>query len=175
MTSSAINPPRSLAPWLLSAPAVALLFAFFLVPLILLVRVSLFESPGGVGFYRADTWSASAYRDLLGERFGRGLIAFTIALGVAVATLAVLLGYPLALFISSLPRRAKRVALGIVLLPKLANVYVVLYGLNLLLGNAGPVNRTLAALGLTSEPLPLAHNLAGVLIAETYLILRMRS
>jgi ABC-type Fe3+ transport system permease subunit len=58
-----------------------------------------------------------------------------------------------------------------VILPKLANVFVVLYGVNLLLGNGGPVNRSLLGRGLTSAPVRLTHNLAGVLIGETYLIL----
>jgi putative spermidine/putrescine transport system permease protein len=155
--------------WLLAAPAVVLLVAFFLVPLVLLVRVSLFESAVGEGFYRPGTWSVRSYAELLGERFGRGIIAFTVALGVAVGALAVVIGYPLALFIHSLPRQAKILALGVVLLPKLANVYVVLYGLNLLLGSAGPINRAVVALG--AEPLPLTHNLAGVVIGETYLLL----
>jgi ABC-type spermidine/putrescine transport system permease subunit I len=146
--------------------------ACFLVPLLLLVRVSFYESPeAGVGFYRAGTWSTHAYVEMLGERFGRGIITFTIGLGVTVAALSLLIGYPLALFVHSLPRRAKVLALGVVILPKLANVFIVLYGVNLMLGNTGPVNRSLVWLGVTNEPLLLTHNLLGVLIAETYLIL----
>lgn len=167
--------PRASRPfisWLLAAPAIVLLLAFFLWPMLLLLRVSFFESPeAGVGFYRPGTWSTHAYIELLGERFGRGIITFTIALGVSVAALSLLIGYPLALFIHSLPRRAKVLALGVVILPKLANVFIVLYGINLLLGNIGPVNRSLLWLGLTHEPLLLVHNLIGVVIAETYLIL----
>jgi ABC-type spermidine/putrescine transport system permease subunit I len=159
-------------PWLLSAPAVGVLLVLFAGPLLLLLRVSLYESsPGGTGFYRPGTWSACAYAELLGERFGRGIVAFTVLLGVAVAALSVLIGYPLALFIHSLPRRAKAFALGAVVLPKLANVFVIIYGVNLLLGHSGPVNRALLLLGATSEPLLLTHNLFGVLVAETYLIL----
>ncbi|MDB5312729.1 MAG: potB [Gemmataceae bacterium] len=157
-------------PWLLAAPAVVLLAGFFLGPLLLLLRVSLYEGSGS-GFYRPGTWSADAYAELVGERFGRGIIAFTVALGTGVAALSVLIGYPLALFIHTLPRRAKWLALAAVVLPKLANVFVVLYGVNLLLGNSGPVNRSLLWLGLATEPLPLTHSLTGVLIAETYLIL----
>jgi ABC-type spermidine/putrescine transport system permease subunit I len=169
-----VTPPRTppILPWLLSAPAVAALLALFAGPLLLLLRVSLHESSaGGAGFYQPGTWSAGAYAELLGEPFGRGIIAFTVGLGAAVAALSVLLGYPLALFIHSLPRRAKALALGVVVLPKLANVFVVLYGVNMLLGHSGPVNRTLLLLGITSEPLLLTHNLFGVLVAETYLIL----
>jgi ABC-type spermidine/putrescine transport system permease subunit I len=157
-------------PWFLAAPAVALLLVGFLGPLLVLVRVSLYE-PGSGGRFFTGTWSAAAYAELLGERFGRGVIAFTVFLGLAVAALAVLLGYPLALFIHSLPRRAKRLALAAVLLPKLANVFVVLYGVNLLLGHHGPVNRLLVLTGAVAEPLLLTHNLFGVLIGETYLIL----
>jgi len=161
-----------LLPWLLSAPAIALLLAFFLVPLLLLLRMSFFESTvGGEGFYRPETWSTHAYEEMLGERFGRGIILFTIALGATVASLSLLIGYPLALFIHSLPRRLKVLSLGIVILPKLANVFIVLYGVNLLLSNSGPVNRVLVWLGLIQETLLLTHNLIGVLIAETYLIL----
>jgi ABC-type spermidine/putrescine transport system permease subunit I len=165
------TPSRPLVPWLFAAPAVILLVTLFLVPLVLLVRVSLFESGGGDGFYRPGTWSVRAYAELLGERFGRGLVAFTVALGVGVAALALAIGYPLALVIHSLPSRSRLIALGIVLLPKFANVSVVLYGMNLLLGNTGPVNRSLVLLGLVAEPIPLTHNLAGVIIAETYLVL----
>jgi ABC-type spermidine/putrescine transport system permease subunit I len=161
----------TLAPWLLAAPAVGLLLALFAGPLLLLIRVGLFEPSGGAGFYQPGTWSARAYADLLGGRFGRGVILFTAGLGVAVAALSVLVGYPLALFIHSLPRRAKAVALGAVVLPKLANVFVVLYGVNLLLSQTGPVNRLLLFSGLAAEPLLLTHNLFGVLVAETYLIL----
>jgi ABC-type spermidine/putrescine transport system permease subunit I len=166
-------PPRAspLVPWLLAAPAVVLLVCFFLGPLVLLVRVSLFESAVPEGLYRPGTWSVRAYAELLGGRFGRGIIGFTVGLGVGVAVLSVLIGYPLALFIHSLPRRAKLLALGVVVLPKLANVFVVLYGVNLLLGRAGPVNQTLQWLGVIHEPLLLTHNLVGVLIAETYLIM----
>lgn len=158
-------------PWLLSAPAALLLLALFVGPLLLLVRVSLYESAtGGNGFYSPGTWSVRGYTELVGERFGRGVLVFTVLLGVSTAVLSVVVGYPLALFIHSLPRRTKRLALGAVILPKLANVFVVLYGLNLVLGFSGPVNRGMLLLGITSEPLMLTHNLFGVLVAEVYLV-----
>jgi ABC-type spermidine/putrescine transport system permease subunit I len=169
-----VTPRRTspVVPWLLSAPAAALLLALFAGPLLLLLRVSLYESSdGGTGFYRPGTWTLRAYGELLGEPFGRGVVAFTVALGAAVAALSVLIGYPLALFIHALPRRAKALAIGAVVLPKLANVFVVLYGMNLLLGHSGPVNHALLAFGITSEPLLLTHSLFGVVVAETYLVL----
>ena len=158
-------------PWLLASPAVLLLVAFFVAPAALLLRVSFYESGGGAGVYRGGTFTTAAYAELLGEPNGRGVIAFTVALGFGVAALSVLIGYPLAFYIHTLPRRARVLALAAVILPKLTNVFVVLYGVNLLLGNAGPVNGVLRWLGVIHEPLLLSHNLAGVVIAETYLIL----
>jgi ABC-type spermidine/putrescine transport system permease subunit I len=159
-------------PWLLSAPAVVLFLALFVAPLLLLVRVSLFESaPDGTGFYQPGTWSAHAYAELVGEPFGRGVIVFTVALGVAVAVLSVVVGYPLAVFVHSLPRRAKALALVAVMLPKLASVFVVLYGVNMLLGYSGPVNRALVTAGAVAEPLQLTHSLFGVIVGETHLLI----
>jgi ABC-type spermidine/putrescine transport system permease subunit I len=161
-------------PWLLASPAILLLLTFFLAPLVLLVRVSLLQSaPGGTGFYRPETWSLQAYETLLGERFGQRVLGFTIGLGVSVAAISVLIGYLLALFIHSLPPRLKLVALGVVVLPKLANVFVVLYGTSLLLSllsHSEALNQSLLWLGVVDQPLLLTHNLVGVLIAETYLI-----
>jgi ABC-type spermidine/putrescine transport system permease subunit I len=101
----------------------------------------------------------------------RGLLAFTVALGIGVAAVTIVISYPVALAIQSLPRRTRLVTLGLVILPKLANVAVVIYGINLLLGHSGPVNRLLLVLGLIVEPLPLSHSLFGVVIAETYLLM----
>jgi ABC-type spermidine/putrescine transport system permease subunit I len=171
LSSMSLRTPSAVTPWLLAAPAVVLLVAGFLGPLLLLGRMSLYQSHESGRLYEPGTWSVAAYHQLLGERFGRGVIGFTVALGCGVAALAVLIGYPLALFIHTLPRRARRLALGAVLLPKLANVFVVLYGVNLLLGRGGPVNQFLMFAGVTTEPLLLTHNLIGVVIAETYLIL----
>jgi ABC-type spermidine/putrescine transport system permease subunit I len=149
-----------------------LLLAFLVVPLFLLLRVSFYESPqAGAGFYQSGTWSTDAYVELFGEKFGRGIIAFSILLGATVAVLSVLIGYPLALFIHSLPRRAKSLALGVVILPKLANAFIVTLGINLLLSRNGPVNSALLIFGMIEGPLFLTHNLIGVLISETYFIL----
>jgi ABC-type spermidine/putrescine transport system permease subunit I len=58
-----------------------------------------------------------------------------------------------------------------ILLPKLANVLAVLFGLQHLLGANGAVNGILAGIGLTSTPLTLNRNLFGALLGEVYLIL----
>ena len=64
-----------LVPWVLAAPATFLLMVAFAGPMILLVRVSLYESPvDGTGFYRPGTWSVGAYTEQYGRPFGRHVV-----------------------------------------------------------------------------------------------------
>jgi ABC-type spermidine/putrescine transport system permease subunit I len=169
---------RRWAPWLCAGPAILMLVVLFVLPMLLLLRVSLFEGGGqsgfglgAGGFYRPGTWTLQAYGTLLGDFYFRDVLGFTVALGVGLALLSVLIAYPLALFIRSLRGWVKWLALSAVVLPKLANLLVVIYGWVLILSNEGPINRTLLRLGLSSQPLELLHNLTAVVIGETYLIL----
>ncbi|MFO0929457.1 MAG: hypothetical protein U0736_20910 [Gemmataceae bacterium] len=61
--------------------------------------------------------------------------------------------------------------LAVVLAPKLASVLVILFGLQLLLADTGPVNRALVATGLIAAPLQLLRGPAGAVIGEATLIL----
>jgi ABC-type spermidine/putrescine transport system permease subunit I len=155
-------------PYLLSAPAVLFVILFLACPLTLLLRLSLCKEAEGRGFYQPGTWTFAGYAAL--DHYTAHIVVFTVTLACLLAFLSVLLAYPLALFIHRLPPRRKALALVLVLLPKLANALVVIYGLILLLDNAGPINSLLGALGQT-EPLTLKHNLIGTIVGELYLIL----
>ena len=161
---------RRATPYLLSAPAAGLLLALLAGPLLLLARVSLYEPPRGRGFFAPGTWTLANYA-AAADGYGLTLLGYTVLFGVGVAGLTVLIAYPLALFIRSLPRGARTPALACVLLPKLASVLVVLFGLQQLLGDGGPVNRLLLAAGLVGEPLRLVHARAGAVVGEVYMIL----
>jgi ABC-type spermidine/putrescine transport system permease subunit I len=164
--------------WLLSLPGLAFLLVFFALPLLVLLRVSVFEGGGrsgfgigGGGFYKPGTWSLEAYRGLFADAYFSDVLRFTIRFGLHAALLSVLLGFVLALLISRLQGWQRGLALGLVFLPKLANVLVMVYGLQLLLGDIGPVNRLLAALHTGVDALPLLHGYTGALIGEVYLVL----
>ncbi|MGE3805544.1 MAG: ABC transporter permease, partial [Gemmataceae bacterium] len=96
-----MNSPRTTwRPLGLALPAVALLVLFFLLPMVLLVRVSLYEGGGqsgfgigGRGFYTPGTWTLETYRHLLGERYFRSVLSFTVYLGLVVTGLTLLIAY----------------------------------------------------------------------------------
>jgi ABC-type spermidine/putrescine transport system permease subunit I len=153
-----------------------LLAVFFIGPVLYLARLSLYEGGGSSGFgigsggfYQPNTWSLSSYINLLTDKYFRDVFLFTILLGIGVTLLTLLLAYPLALTIHELSPRLKVLALTAVILPKLTNPLLIVYGLVLILSNTGPVNNILQALGIIAQPLTLVQNLLGVVIGETYL------
>jgi ABC-type spermidine/putrescine transport system permease subunit I len=156
---------------LLVAPAAALLAVFFVGPVVLLMRVSLYAASAGRGFYQPGTWAPGNYADLLADSYFREVLVFTVLLALGLSLLVLLIAYPLALFIHALSPRAKTIALAAVVLPKFASMLVTIYGLQALLARSGPVNRLLVGIGLVGEPIALTRNLAGVVIGETYLLL----
>jgi ABC-type spermidine/putrescine transport system permease subunit I len=166
----------NLAALLLIMPALILLICFFVAPMILLGRVSLYEGGGnsgfgiGTGFYTPGTWTLNAYFTLFTDQYFWEILTFTVMLGIGITVVTLLLAYPLSLFIQKRTPRWKAIALAAVILPKLANPLVIIYGIQLLLSNSGPINQLLLALRLISEPLTLFHNLFGVVVGGTYLI-----
>jgi ABC-type spermidine/putrescine transport system permease subunit I len=156
-------------PYLLSAPAVAMLVGLLAFPLLLLARVSLCEPAHGRGFFTPGTWTVVIYAVVM-NGYHLSILGFTVLFGAAVATLTVAVAYPLALFVRSLRPSMRRVALACVLLPKLASVLVILFGLQQMLGDAGLVNRALVTMGIVPEPIRLVRNGFGATIAETVLI-----
>lgn len=170
-------PSIRLSPLLLTAPALILLICFFVAPMILLGRVSLYKGGGrsgfgigGGGFYTPNTWTLDAYFTLFKDQYFWEVLTFTVLLGIGMTVVTLLLAYPLALFIQGLTPRWKAIALAAVVLPKLANPLVIIYGIQLLLSNSGPINQLLLTFGLISTPLMLFHNVTGVVIGGTYLI-----
>lgn len=168
---------RSPAPWLWAAPALALLLGFGLWPLVGLARISLMEGGGrsgfGIGsaFYEPGTWTLAPYLSLGEDQFFKDVAIFTLSLGVSVAAICVLLGWPLAHFIWTLRGKWKFLALSAVVAPKLSNLLVTIYGLKFILDDYGALNSLLLAAGLRETPLALHHNLAGVVIGKVLLVL----
>ncbi len=163
--------------WLWAAPSVVLLAGLLAWPMICLVRLSLCEGGSrsgfgiGASFYKPCTWTLQVYDTLVHERYFREVLGFTIWLGFVVAAVCVVLGYAAAHFLWCLPRRWKPAALSCIIIPKLSSLLVTIYGLKIILGDHGPVNSFLALLGLTHEPVMLQHNVTGVVIGKTLLVL----
>lgn len=163
-----MNSRRAALLW--SSPAILLLVGLVAWPMARLIRLSLSERSGNA-LFDPGTWTLQSYRDLQGDSYFWELYSFTLMLGGLITLVCIILAWPVAYLIWQLGPRAKAVALAAVIVPKLSNLLVTIYGLKLILGDYGPINRLLKWVHLVDSPISLQNNLTGVVIGESLLIL----
>lgn len=159
--------------FLLAAPSVILFMAFFLAPLAWMVRLSTYEA-GGKGqsrFYETGTFTLKHFAEILGDPFFLKLGWVTLQLGLIITVITMAIAIPFAIYIHRARGLYKRALVMAVILPKLTNLLVLMYGVLLLLGDTGYINQALLALHLVSEPLPLFANLAALVFGEVLIVL----
>ena len=159
--------------FLLAAPSVILFIAFFLAPLAWMVRLSTYEA-GGKGqsrFYEAGTFTLRHFAEILGDPFFLKLGWVTLQLGLIITVVTMAIAIPFAIYIHRAAGLYKRALVMAVILPKLTNLLVLMYGVLLLLGDTGYINQVLLALRVVAEPLPLFANLAALVFGEVLIVL----
>jgi putative spermidine/putrescine transport system permease protein len=102
--------------------------------------------------------------------FGRILVR-TFGISAAVTLWCLLLGYPLAYWLSTLSARRANVLMILVLVPFWTSILVRVAAWIVLLQSAGLVNRSLMGLGLIEQPLALLFNRTGVIVAMVHILL----
>lgn len=143
------------------------LVVLFLAPLAIVCAYSLLTRGvyGGV----EQPWTLESYRRLADPLYGTILLR-SVALSLAATAICLLLGLPLALFISRAQRR-RNLYLQLVILPFWTSFLVRTYAWMFLLRDTGLVNTALIGLGVLREPLPLLYNDGAVLLGLVYAFL----
>jgi spermidine/putrescine transport system permease protein len=147
-------------------PAVAWLAVFFLLPLAFILVVSL-GSRDELGRIVLDDLSLDNYRRAFNPDY---LPTIITALRYAALTTvaALLIGYPIAYWISRYGGRRKILLLLLVMLPFWTSWLIRTYAWMIILGDNGVVNAGLQAVGLTSEPIILLNTDFSVVLGMTY-------
>lgn len=145
---------------LMVLPALALLGLGFLWPLLVLARMSLNRTAEGGAL--VPDWSTGVYARLAADEFTWGLTAASLRLAAVAATVALLLAYPMALFLFRSTSRWRGALAVAAVAPLLVSGTVRVIGWLAILGDNGMVNAGIAALGLPRQP--LINNWAGVQI-----------
>jgi len=95
----------------------------------------------------------------------------TFVIGFAVTVFALLLGYPLAYWISTLNERRANLVMILVLIPFWTSILVRVAAWIVILQSEGLVNKALIGSGLIHDPLALLFNRVGVYISMTHILL----
>jgi spermidine/putrescine transport system permease protein len=146
-----------LAPWLLVAPGILWLLAFYVFPTITLARTSVAtgERPWYDGYQRAFT----DYGDHLLRSFGYALSATLIA---------ILLGYPLAYVLAFRSGKLKNFLLGLVILPFFTTFLVRTFAWKTILNDDGIVVNALGLFNLLPAEGRLLNTVWAVIGGITY-------
>ena len=147
----------------LVTPALVLILVIMLVPVGWLFYLSLLSDQGA--------WTLEHYQRMWEQpSYGR-TFRTTFEVSLLTTGLCILLGYPLAFFLSELPKRAANLCMIAVLLPLWTSLLVRTYAWLVLLQRRGLINNWAIELGLWDEPLALVHNLTGTLIGTVHVML----
>jgi putative spermidine/putrescine transport system permease protein len=144
--------------WALIMPALLLMTAFYIAPILQVLAISITEPQPGLGNYERLFTSESVQR----------VIGTTLRIGVITTAVALLLGYVLAYRIAMSGPKAQRWWLLAVLVPLWISVLVRAFAWVTLLRRQGLVNQGLLAAGVIDQPLALVWNELGIVIGMVH-------
>ncbi len=149
----------------LALPGAALLVAIYAWPMLRLFRMA-FNETGGTGAM-VETWSLATWAKLMADSFTLDVTLSSLKISLISTTAALLLAYPVALFLFRTQSRWRGLLAVIAVAPMLVNSVVRVFGWLAILGDRGLVNSILLGLGLTSAPVRLVYNFTGATVGLT--------
>lgn len=149
---------------LLLTPILLLIVAVFDLPLLNTAYWSIYDSSSGA-------LTTQFYTEFARSGIYSRIIWRTLVVALKVTVLTMLLGYPLAYWVTKLLSRTRMVVLGCIVTTFWVSILVRTYAWIVILGNGGLVNRTLLSLGLTTRPIEFLYNEIGIVIGMTNVLL----
>lgn len=147
----------------LSSPALILVLVVLVLPVGWLFYVSFIGAEG--------RFSLENYERMITRKSYARIFQTTFQVSLLTTGLCILIGYPLAYFISQLPNRLANLCLITVLLPFWTSLLVRTYAWLVLLQKRGLINDWAISLGLWDEPVKMVHNMTGTLIGMVHIML----
>lgn len=164
-TSSQNNLLYRSSKYYLLLPSYFWIVIFFILPFVLLVIVSV-ATRQMYGGYDYNFILVNYIRSFDPIYFK--IILRTILYAASTSIITLLIGYPLAYYISFTKGIKKIILIFLILLPFWTNFLIRVYSWNAILGNYGIINSTLIYFGIINEPLSLLNNLISVNIGLIY-------
>jgi len=164
MSARAARLRRSAIPYLLSLPAGAWLLAFFLIPLVAILALSLMVGNPVRGF--TLTWNFDIYPDAIGQyatQFGRSFLYGGVSTLISLVVM-----YPVAYWIAFHGGRYKSTLLFLILLPFFVSFVIRILSWQFILADEGIVLGTLKDLHLIPGGLHVLSTPTAVIAGLTY-------
>lgn len=147
----------------LCSPAILLVLVILVIPAGWLAYVSFLGTDG--------QFSMENYSRMISRKSYMRIFITTFEVSFMTTGICVLIGYPLAYFLSQLPARIANICMITVLLPFWTSLLVRTYAWLVLLQKKGLVNTFAIEMGLWDEPIKIVHNMTGTLIGMVHIML----
>jgi spermidine/putrescine transport system permease protein len=167
--------------WLLSLPALAIIFVAALGPLLVMVLYSFLEKGdyGDVkfGVFSLEGWTSVFFqRDIFDDTLGIAdahLAIFwrSIKLSLYTTFLTLILGFPTAYFIATRPARSREIWVFLITIPFWTNLLIRTFAMQQVIRNEGILNNVLIWLGIIDTPLQIIYTDTATLLGMTYVYL----
>ncbi|PLK73241.1 ABC transporter permease [Rhizobium sp. TH135] len=167
--------------WLLSLPALAIIFVAALGPLFVMVLYSFLEKGdyGDVkfGVFSLEGWtSVFMQRDIFDDTLGIAdahLAIFwrSIKLSLYTTLFTLILGFPTAYFIATRPARTREIWVFLITIPFWTNLLIRTFAMQQVIRNEGILNNLLIWLGIIDTPLQIIYTDTATLLGMTYVYL----
>ncbi len=138
-----------------AAPHILWAVMFILVPMVFVAYFAFTDADGNFSFSNLSALS----------QYGNVFI-LSIAFALIATVVCLLIGYPLAYFMSRQSQRAQKILMVLVMLPMWCNLLIRTYALMALLDNGGILNSFLENIGL--DKLPIVGTNFGVILGMIY-------
>lgn len=167
--------------WLLSTPALAIIFFAAVGPLFVMLLYS-FMAKGDYGDVRfgefsLDGWTSVFFqRDIFDDTLGfadahLSIIWRSIQLSFFTTLLTLLLGFPTAYFIATRPPHTREIWVFLVTIPFWTNLLIRTFAMQQVIRNEGLLNNALIWFGVIKSPLQIMYTDTANLLGMTYVYL----
>ena len=152
---------------LLVTPALVIFIAFFIAPVLTVLRFSFGYYDPNVGLM--DVFTLKNFFKLT-EPFYLNTTVRTLAISLIVVVLCIIIGYPVGYFLARTRFRYKLLLTTVVLTPVVVGGVVRAYGWMVMLGSVGVINTTLIRLNIIQEPLRMMFTPLAVIVGLTHVL-----
>ena len=154
---------QSLMTLALTLPAIIAVFLVIVIPVGWLFSLSFLDSDGQLSLIN--------YEKMITYKSYLRVFKTTFNVSFLTTFLCIVIGYPLAYFLSQMPRKYVGLFMLTVLLPFWTSLLVRTYAWLVMLQRNGLINNFAIDLGIWDVPVKLAHNLNGTLIGMVHIML----
>ena len=156
-------------PYWLSAPALLLYVAMFLVPMVMTFLLSFYSYDMNKGIVTG--FQLANYAEVVQDSYFHKSFLRTLWMSVLVTFFCAILGAPEAYILHRMSRPWKSICMLAILGPLLVSVVVRTLGWAILIGSKGIINETLMALGVIDSPIKIMFTTTGVVIALIHVLI----